>query len=490
MHTCTIRDFDGSPSGWEKWVHAFKSAMRSANPGVLEFMNEAEKMTTEAKDDNLDSTMAAAEVKKMSGELYNILSQYCTGEALTIVRGVTTFEGFVSWQRLHKKFSPKTMARAIRLMTEVASPKAVREFQEVEEAITSWENKVKKLESEYGEKLSDTMKTAIVTGMMLASIQDFVYTNVDETTRYQAVVDKLRSWAGNNLAMMSGPVPMDVGEVHGKQWAAETEDWEGTDVQAVGAGTQCHRCGGWGHMARECPTSPGKSKGKGKDYGGYVGFKGKGKGMAKGGGDKGFGGGGKGGDIKGKGKGYQGTCWTCGVVGHKSSECLQHRPANSVEDDVGGAVSHVEVDVGGVWMIGAVEAKEIVEAPPGLGGCGGQRRRIETSNRFEVLAREEDDWKLIPGRRARGTMVLDVGAVDDQSPKTGMSRESAMRFNVAKVQKPLASAAKGVEAGNRISMGPNPCDNYIENASTGERGSACAWRGGRTCLTSNTVEAR
>ena len=132
-------------------------------------------------------------------------------------------------------------------------------------------------------------------------------------------------------------------------------------------------------------------------------------------------------------------------------------------------MSHVEVDVGGVWMIGAVEAKEIVEAPPGLGGCGGQRHRIETSNRFEVLAREEDDWKLIPGRRARGTMVVDVGAVDDQSPKTGMSRESAMRFNVAKVQKPLASAAKVVEAGNRISMGPNPSDNYIENANTGER---------------------
>ena len=172
-------------------------------------MNEAEKMATEAKDDNFDLTMANEELKKMSGELYNILSPYCTGEALTIVRGVTTFEGFVAWKRLHKKFSPKTMARAIRLMTEVASPKTVREFQEVEEAITSWENKVKKLESECGEKLSDTMKTAIVTGMMPSPIHDFVYTNVDDTTMYLAVVDKLRSWAGNNLAMMSGLVPMD-----------------------------------------------------------------------------------------------------------------------------------------------------------------------------------------------------------------------------------------------------------------------------------------
>ena len=44
-----------------------------------------------------------------------------------------------------------------------------------------------------------------------------------------------------------------------------------------------------------------------------------------------------------------------------------------------------------------------------------------------------------------------------------------MKFNVAKVKKPLASAAKVVEAGNRISMGPNPSDNCIENTITGEK---------------------
>jgi hypothetical protein len=44
-----------------------------------------------------------------------------------------------------------------------------------------------------------------------------------------------------------------------------------------------------------------------------------------------------------------------------------------------------------------------------------------------------------------------------------------MKFNVAKVKKPLASAAKVVEAGNRISMGPNPNDNFIENTITGEK---------------------
>ena len=63
-----------------------------------------------------------------------------------------------------------------------------------------------------------------------------------------------------------------------------------------------------------------------------------------------------------------------------------------------------------------------------------------------------------------------IGAISDGREKgRGLSRESGMKFNVAKVQKPLASAAKVVEAGNKISMGPKPEDNYIENAITGER---------------------
>ena len=62
-----------------------------------------------------------------------------------------------------------------------------------------------------------------------------------------------------------------------------------------------------------------------------------------------------------------------------------------------------------------------------------------------------------------------VGAVKAADYKPKLSRESKMRFNVAKVQEPLASAAKVVEAGNEISMEPNPEDNFIENSTTGER---------------------
>ena len=42
----------------------------------------------------------------------------------------------------------------------------MKEIREVEAAIKAWETRVRKLESEFGESLTSTMKIAIVTGMM------------------------------------------------------------------------------------------------------------------------------------------------------------------------------------------------------------------------------------------------------------------------------------------------------------------------------------
>ena len=119
-------------------------------------------------------------------------------------------------------------------MTDVTGPKQVKEIREVEAAITAWETRVRKLESEFGESLTSTMKIAIVTGMMPTSIQHYVYTNVDGQTEYPAVVARIKTWAENKAAMMNGPFPMEIGEV---QWEEYNDEWEDAEVQAVGPNT-------------------------------------------------------------------------------------------------------------------------------------------------------------------------------------------------------------------------------------------------------------
>ena len=116
-------------------------------------------------------------------------------------------------------------------------------------------------------------------------------------------------------------------------------------------------------------------------------------------------------------------------------------------------------------MIGHVEAERwetVNHKNAKLHGCRNPPGfNIEVHNPFQML--EPDDDEEIEGVDAN----IFIGHVGDGGRK--LSRASGMRFNVAKVKRPLASAAKVVQAGNRIQMGPRPEDNYIQNLETGEK---------------------
>ena len=117
-------------------------------------------------------------------------------------------------------------------------------------------------------------------------------------------------------------------------------------------------------MAKECSTPAGMvegGKGKGKDHFG----KGKGPmsaGYIKGGDWKGGKGSWKGnssdgGKNGGGGKGYQGTCWVCGKVGHKANEgkCGGGKGSAAIQElhEEGGSFTGA-VSTGGVWTISAL----------------------------------------------------------------------------------------------------------------------------------------
>ena len=352
--------FSGDMTKWDDWSFKLKRSINTMNRDVCRLMTIWESREEEIN----EAENTSREFRQRSAELYDILCERCDGEALMIVRQVGDMEGIKAWQKLFHRYNPRTMARGLRMLSEVVNPQKAKSLTEVETLVSKWEDKVKRLEAQFQETVSDKMRMAIFTNMMPVAIQDYIYTHADKETQYVQLREKVQAMVSNKVSINTGPVPMDIGDIkkhedhhHDDQY----DDYCAEDYEIDWVGEQCRNCGGYGHYARECPTK-GKGKNKGFDKGKGKGFhKGKGEGGkptyyyndVKGKGDYGYVKGKgdynhmKGKGVKGKGKGYQGMCWNCGKVGHKANEC-NVRAAWHIEEDEDD--EQIE-GVGGVWEV-------------------------------------------------------------------------------------------------------------------------------------------
>ena len=138
-------------------------------------------------------------------------------------------------------------------MTEAIQPPKIGALKEFETAVRAWEEKLRVLERDFEERISPKMKKTILTNMVPASLQDFIYQQGDAMTDFAGMIEMLRALVKNRLSLASHKLVGEVEEHHHH----EGEEWE--DIDAVGASVQCHKCQGWGHLARDCP-----SKGQGQ----------------------------------------------------------------------------------------------------------------------------------------------------------------------------------------------------------------------------------
>ena len=244
------------------WPFSLKRAVRAQNKDAYALMTRVESEKEEI-DDEIDLSV---EDTYLSAGLYDILCQFCKDEALTVLRNVEDCQGARAWQRLFKKYNPKTVARMIRLLGEVTAPPEITEYKGVESAVNNWEHKLDLLDKEFGERFSDPMKIAIMVNAMPRTIQDQIYTNLVEGAKYRDTINKIEVIAGNHAAMESPmPVPMDVGEVC--KGCGHEAPGEEDDVGAVGMHVQCRTCGGWDHMQCECPSCHWERQGAQKEGG-------------------------------------------------------------------------------------------------------------------------------------------------------------------------------------------------------------------------------
>jgi hypothetical protein len=415
--------FDGGEDEWKAWSFDFRIATMASSNTVAKYMVRAETEIASVSGNFFEMESAEGrEMEKRGRELFEVMCSLTTGDAKAIIKESAGNDGFAAWQLLAKTFSRKTLARTLRKFRECLNP-----AQEVDSGaflgkMARWENGMKELERTEGEKIPAMIKLAALTEMCPEDVRDMIFQNVDlgaggKVTEelFTTIKEKVISWVSNRVAATrSDAVPMDIGGIGGKK-EKEEEYYDENGIN----GMSCYRCGGEGHMSRVCPTQP-KDKGKGKGPGG----KGFGKGKT---GGKDAGKGGKGGD-KGKGKGYQGTCFRCGKVGHKQTECYAR--IQNVEEEWAeeGGEEEEPTEVGGVWLVGNVEAR---------------------SDGFTKVERKKP-------RKRKTREIMNVEAAPGGC---------VMEFHMTDAKRMLAAVSRITKAGNEVHFAGEK-DSYIMNVKT------------------------
>jgi len=497
---------------WKDWSFQFRSSTRASSGEAYDILNWAEKETTEISDFAMMDNLIDEDVaERLSGELFNVISTTVKGEPLQLLHNCD-FNGAEAWRRLSKRYSPSTPLRAMQLMIQVVNPGKSKNLKDIQSHIDRWEARVLALERDFKEKVGSKMKAAILISMLPVDLQNALIQQADKYEEYGPTKEKIISIVEAKIAMKS-PDDMDVDWLakENEAWYGNQENDEEIDWLGKGGGIQCHRCGGLGHISKNCGSpepAKGKSKGQGKN----------GKGDGKGGknGKFGYKGGNGKNDYKGKGNGKNEYCSYCGKPGHGPKECWSKQ-----KDDAAAGLAAVDPadeedqDLCGFDMAGL----DIIEPPPVPTWTEVvSRKNRKASTPPQCIPSTSNPCKLldccpveIANKRQKkpigtGKITIDSGAAESVMPmemlkeiqlkeskgskagvqyiaanggrmpnlgekqvhfKTSDGAESNVVFQVTHARKPLASVSKMVKKGNRVIFSPS--GSYIENIATKKR---------------------
>ena len=239
---------------------------------LLEWSEKEESETEDEKDFKEESNRID------SSAFFNILGTVMKGEPRQILFN-SNFSGAEAWRKLTKRYSPTTPMRGMQLPLATISPGRPKKLEDTSVSIDKWETKVVTLSRDIKETISDKMMAAILSSILLQTLQDILVPQADKITDYNTTKEKITTAVEANLALK----------------CAHRDSNETDEYDMCKGPVHCYRCGGVGHIAANCasPTVEKGSKGnQGKttmDAGkGYFGKDGKGgKGQDGKGGTKG-----------------------------------------------------------------------------------------------------------------------------------------------------------------------------------------------------------
>ena len=110
----------------------------------------------------VDDVEAGPDSVEIDPQVYVALAELLEGEALDIVQNTTRGAGLEAWQKLVRRFDPETVGRKRSLLSRSINPGTVK-VHELSRAIEQWEERVRSCQSRAREKMSDDVRSGILT---------------------------------------------------------------------------------------------------------------------------------------------------------------------------------------------------------------------------------------------------------------------------------------------------------------------------------------
>jgi hypothetical protein len=202
----------------------------------------------------------SVQLMSLGKQVYAVLAELAEGEALSLVMNTAARNGFEAWRKLSRRFGPQTVGRQKNAMASILNVKSVS-LKELPAHIEKWEREVRHYGDSRGKgPIEDDTKTATLTQMCPKALQQHIRPNNSRLRTYALLREEIVLFISAQPEY-SGPAPMDLGWLGDKGKGKGLKGGAGSDSPG---GPPPQVSPGWSPWKG---AQPSKSKGKGKARG-------------------------------------------------------------------------------------------------------------------------------------------------------------------------------------------------------------------------------
>ena len=330
--------------GFIEWTLKTTAFVASQNIRAAELLRKAET----AVDEILEADLSTDEVK-WSQQLYFMLIMQCEGNPLRIVHHVSDNNGFEAYRQLHKRYNPKSHGRALARLTNILAFEFGDDPKTFLDKITEWERLIGDYENDGKDKVSDSVRCAVIAGRCPKDVRTHLTLTMSGTTDYMAVKRAIESYNISSRAWSSTAMEVDFLQGRSGKFGKNSGKNKGHGKDY----------GKFGKDSEKFKGYDGKNGKFGKDHGKFKSYDGKDPGKSGGKNHT------KDSAKKGEGRKINGYCNKCGKWGHPADECRSSgKGVSAVEANdsdtagKGGETNLIFYDGDWIFAIGPEDTRE------------------------------------------------------------------------------------------------------------------------------------